>query len=327
MTTLTDTPVPTQGKKVNNILKFLKNVKAGLGRYYKGNPAAIIGTSVVGFVIIACLSAPLLTDKDPNRRVARGHQPPSAELWFGSTRAGKDVFSQVLYGGRSSLTVAFTAASIATFVSLLVGVSSGYLGGKVDEFLMALTNIVLVLPGLPLLIIFAALLGEVGPVIIAMMLGFTGWPWGARVLRSQTLAIRNKEFVIAAEVMGESKWRIIGVEILPNLISLVAGGFVGTTIYAIGAHAALEFLGLGDASVVSWGTMLYWAQSSAAFIVGAWWDFVVPGAVIAIVGGGLALINISIDQVSNPKLKTGSYIKIWKRLKQQVEMKRKGVAQ
>ena len=327
MTTLTNTPVPTQGKKVNNFLKFLKNVKAGLGRYFKGNPAAIIGTSLVGFIIVACLGAPLLTDKDPNRRVARGHQPPSAELWFGSTRAGKDVFAQVLYGGRSSLTVAFAAASIATFVSLLVGVTSGYMGGKVDEVLMALTNIVLVLPGLPLLIIFAALLGEVGPFIIAMMLGFTGWAWGARVMRSQTLALRNKEFIIAAEVMGESKWRIIAVEIVPNLISLVAGGFVGTTIYAIGAQAGLEFLGLGDASVVSWGTMLYWAQSSAAFIVGAWWDFVIPGTVIAIMGGGLALINISIDQVSNPKLKTGSYIKIWKNLKLQVELKRRGVAQ
>jgi len=305
-------------------MNFLKKLKDNLARYYKGNPAAIIGSAIVGTIIVACLAAPLLTDKDPNRRVARGHQPPSAELWFGSTRAGKDIFSQVLYGGRSSLTVAFTAAAIATIVSLLVGVTSGYMGGKVDEVMMAITNIVLVLPGIPLLIILAALLGEVGPVVIAMLLGFTGWAWGARVMRSQTLAIRNKEFIIAAEVMGESKWRIITVEIIPNLISLVAGGFVGTTLYAIGAQAGLEFLGLGDASVVSWGTMLYWAQSSAAFIVGAWWDFVVPGAVIALMGAGLALLNISIDQVSNPKLRTGAYIKIWKRMKADVDAKRRG---
>jgi peptide/nickel transport system permease protein len=303
------------------IKKFTKN----LGRYYKGNPAAIIGSLIVGTIVIACLAAPLLTDKDPNRRIARGHQPPSAELWLGSTRAGKDVFSQVLYGGRSSLSVALTAATIATVVSLLVGVSSGYFGGKVDEIMMAVTNIILVMPGLPLLIILAALLGEVGPVVIAILLGLTSWAWGARVMRSQTLALRNKEFVIAAEVMGESKWRIIVVEIIPNLISLVAGGFVGTTLYAIGAHAGLEFLGLGDASVVSWGTMLYWAQASAAFIVGAWWDFVVPGTVIALMGGGLALINISIDQISNPKLKTGSYIKTWRRMKAEVDAKRKGV--
>ena len=314
-----------QNKKDSRFMSFLSKLKSGLSRYYKGNPAAIIGSTLVGTIIIACLAAPLLTDKDPNRRIARGHQPPSAELWLGSTRAGKDVFSQVLYGGRASLTVAFAAAGIATVFSLLIGVTSGYMGGKVDEILMAITNIVLVLPGLPLLIVLSALLGEVGPLVIAMLLGLTNWAWGARVMRSQTLALRNKEFVIAAEVMGEAKWRIIFIEIIPNLISLVAGGFVGTTIYAIGAHAGLEFLGLGDASVVSWGTMLYWAQSSAAFIVGAWWDFVVPGTVIALMGGGLALLNMSIDQVSNPKLKTGSYIKIWRRMKADVIAKRKGV--
>jgi peptide/nickel transport system permease protein len=324
MTTIANNIDITVGKKESRIMNFLKKLKNSLGRYYKGNPAAIAGSLIVGTIIVACLAAPMLTDKDPNRRVARGHQPPSAELWLGSTRAGKDVFSQVLYGGRSSLAVAFSAATIATVVSLLVGVTSGYMGGKVDEVMMAMTNIFLVMPGLPLLIVLAALLGDSGPIVIAMLLGLTNWAWGARVMRSQTLALRNKEFVIAAEVMGESKWRIVLVEIIPNLISLVAGGFVGATLYAIGAQAGLEFLGLGDASVVSWGTMLYWAQSSAAFIVGAWWDFVVPGGVIALTGVGLALINISIDQVSNPKLKTGSYIKIWRQMKADVEAKRKG---
>lgn len=307
------------------MLKALKNFKGTLRRYFKGNPAAIIGTTIVTTIIVACLSAPLLTDTDPNRRVARGHQPPSAELIFGSTRAGKDIFSQVLYGGRISLMVAFTAAIMTTIIALAVGVTSGYLGGKTDETLMAITNILLVFPQLPLLIILAAFLGQVGPFIIALILGLTSWPWGARVMRSQTLALRNKEFVTAAETMGESKWRIVVVEIIPNLISLVAGMFVGTSLYAIGAQAGLEFLGLGDPTVVSWGTMLYWAQSSAAFIVGAWWDFVVPGTFIALMGGGLALLNISIDQVSNPKLKTGAYIKIWRRMKAEVEARRRGV--
>jgi peptide/nickel transport system permease protein len=326
MTTLTNNIDLTVGKKESRIMNFLKKLKDNLARYYKGNPAAIGGSLIVGTILIACLAAPLLTDKDPNRRTARGHQPPSAELWLGSTRAGKDIFSQVLYGGRASLSVALSAAFLATIVSLAVGVTSGYMGGKVDEVMMAITNIWLVIPGLPLLIVLAALLGDSGPVVIAILLGLTNWAWGARVMRSQTLALRNKEFVIAAEVMGESKWRIIAVEILPNLISLVAGGFVGATLYAIGAHAGLEFLGLGDASVVSWGTMLYWAQSSAAFVVGAWWDFVVPGVAIAFTGAGLALINISIDQVSNPKLKTGAYIKIWRQMKADVEAKRKGAA-
>ncbi|MGB0786123.1 MAG: ABC transporter permease [Alphaproteobacteria bacterium] len=304
-------------------MKFFQTTLAKLAKFFRGNTAGIIGTTIVGVIIIACLSAPLITDNAPNKRVARGHQPPSAELILGSTRAGKDVYSQVLHGGRTSLFVAFSAATVTTFIALGVGVTSGYFGGRADEILMAITNVMLVFPQLPLLIVLAAFLGQVGPPVIALILGLTSWPWGARVMRSQTLALKNKEFITAAEVMGEAKWRIIVFEIIPNLISLVAGMFVGASLYAIGAQAGLEFLGLGDPTVVSWGTMLYWAQSSAAFLVGAWWDFIVPGTAVALMGGGLALINISIDQVSNPKLRTGPYLKIWRRMRAQVEAKRR----
>ncbi len=297
------------------VIKFLR-------RFYRGNTAAILGSLIVVTVIIMSVSASLIAENEPNKRVARGHQPPSAELWLGSTRSGKDVFSQVLHGGKISLLVAFGAAVITTVIAVVVGVSAGYFGGRVDEILMSITNIVLVFPQLPLLIILAAFLGQVGPLIIALIIGLSSWAWGARVIRSQTMTIRNKEFILAAEVMGESKWRIIFVEILPNLISIVVGGAMGTCIYALMAEAGLEFLGLGDPTIITWGTMLFWAQSNAAFIVGAWWDMVVPGAAIAIFGGGLALLNMSIDQISNPKLKTGSYIKTWRRMKAEVEAQR-----
>lgn len=268
------------------------------------------------------MCASLIAENEPNKRVARGHQPPSTELLLGSTRSGKDVFSQVLHGGRISLLVAFGAATITTIIAVVVGISAGYFGGRVDEFLMSFTNIILVFPQLPLLIILAAFLGQVGPLVITLIIGLSSWAWGARVIRSQTMAIRNKEFILAAEVMGESKWRIIFVEILPNLISIVVGGAMGTCIYALMAEAGLEFLGLGDPTIITWGTMLFWAQSNAAFVVGAWWDMVVPGAAIAIFGGGLALLNMSIDQISNPKLKTGAYIKTWRRMKAKVDMQR-----
>ena len=308
----------------DHIMKRLRSLLSGLRGFYRGNTAGIVGTSIVVIITVMCLAAPALTEYDPNKRVARGHEAPSAEHIMGSTRAGKDVWSQALYGGRVSLMVAFAAATVTSIIALGVGVSAGYFGGRTDEIMMAITNVMLVFPQLPLLIILAAFLGNVGPFIIALILGLTSWPWGARVMRSQTLAIRRKEFITAAEIMGESKWRIIVVEIMPNLISLAAGMFVGTALYAIGAQAGLEFLGLGDPTVTSWGTMLYWAQSSAAFFVGAWWDFVVPGTFIALVGGGLALINISIDQVSNPKLKTGTYLKRWRQLNAEVEAKRQG---
>ena len=299
----------------NDFFKFLR-------RFYKGNPAAIIGSIIVATMILLSVFASSIAENDPNKRVARGHQPPSSELLLGSTRSGKDVFSQVLHGGKISLLVAFSAAMVTTVIAVAVGISAGYFGGRVDEILMSFTNIVLVFPQLPLLIIIAAFVGQVGPLVIALIIGLSSWAWGARVIRSQTMAIRNKEFVLAAEVMGESKLRIIFVEILPNLVSIVVGGAMGTCIYALMAEAGLEFLGLGDPTIITWGTMLFWAQSSSAFIVGAWWDMVVPGAAIAIFGGGLALLNMSIDQVSNPKLKTGSYIKTWRRMKADVEARR-----
>lgn len=299
----------------NKFLKFLR-------RFYRGNPTAIIGSIIVTTMILLSVFAGSIAENDPNKRVARGHQPPSVELLLGSTRSGKDVFSQVLHGGKISLLVAFSAAMITTVIAVAVGISAGYFGGRVDEILMSFANIVLVFPQLPLLIIIAAFVGQVGPLVIALIIGLTSWAWGARVIRSQTMAIRNKEFVIAAEVMGESKLRIMFVEILPNLVSIVVGGAMGTCIYALIAEAGLEFLGLGDPTIITWGTMLFWAQSNSAFIVGAWWDMVVPGAAIAIFGGGLALLNMSIDQVSNPKLKTGGYIKTWRRMKSEVEARR-----
>ena len=273
-------------------------------------------------MILLSVFAGSIAENDPNKRVARGHQPPSAELLLGSTRSGKDVLSQVLHGGKISLLVAFSAAMITTVIAVAVGISAGYFGGRVDEILMSFTNIVLVFPQLPLLIIIAAFVGQVGPIVIALIIGLSSWAWGARVIRSQTMAIRNKEFIIAAEVMGESKLRIMFMEILPNLISIVVGGAIGTCIYALMAEAGLEFLGLGDPTIITWGTMLFWAQSNSAFIVGAWWDMVVPGTAIAIFGGGLALLNMSIDQVSNPKLKTGGYIKTWRRMKSDIEARR-----
>lgn len=196
------------------------------------------------------------------------------------------------------------------------------MGGRVDSYLNFLTNVFLVFPQLPLLIVLAAFLGQVSSLVITLLLGLTSWPWVARVIRSQTLSLRHKEFVISAEVMGESRWRIILVEILPNLVSIVFGGFLGTTIYAMGAEAGLGILGLGDSTEVSWGSMLYWAQTSSSLFTGAWWEMLAPAMALALTGGALALINMSIDQMSNPKLKTGKHMKLWKKLKREADQRR-----
>lgn len=289
--------------------------------FYRGNYPAIIGSTILALFVLMSVFAPLLTEYDPEKRVGRPHLPPSEKHYLGTTRGGRDVFSQAVHGGRVSLIVAFSSGFIAISIAVLLGMSAAYFGGKVDEWINFFTNVVLVFPQLPLLIVLAAFLGQVGPPVIALLIGLTAWPWGARVIRAQTLSLRNKEFVYAAEIMGESRIRIILVEILPNLISIVGGGFIGVVMFALGSQAGLEFLGLGDPSAVTWGTMLYWAQNSSALYTGAWWDLFTPALIIALFGGALALINMSIDQVSNPKLKSGSHSKRWKKLALQQQQK------
>ncbi|GEA61320.1 ABC transporter permease [Vibrio comitans] len=311
--------------RARGLATTLRKLKGTLQDFFNGNPPAIIGTFLITIILAGALFSPVLVTHDPERRVARAHQEPSSEHFFGTTRSGRDVYSQVLHGGKKSLTVALSAGIIAMTLAVAVGVTSGYMGGKVDEWMNFVTNVFLVFPQLPLLIVLAAFLGQVSSLVITLLLGLTSWPWGARVIRSQTMALRNKEYIISAEVMGESKIRIILVEILPNLTSIVFGGFLGAVIYAMGAEAGLGILGLGDATEVSWGSMLYWAQTSAALYTGAWWEMIVPALALAITGGALALINMSIDQVSNPKLKTGAHMKLWAKMKKDAD-KRRGLA-
>lgn len=297
----------------------MKNLLA----FFKGNTPATVGIVIILVFVLLSVFATWITPYDAKKRVARGHQAPSAEYVLGTTRSGKDVLSQVIYAGRASLAVGFGAALLATLIAVLVGITSAYAGGRVDSFLMFITNVFLVLPGLPLIIVLAAFLGQVGPLSIAIILGFFGWAGGARVLRAQALSIREKEFVTAAEVIGESKWRIVIVEILPNMVSLIVGTLAGATLGAVMGQAALEFIGLGDPTVISWGTMLLWAQHSSALIVGAWWEAIVPGLAIAIFAGGLALFNIGMDQVSNPQLKGSKNLKQWKKLNDELEARRR----
>lgn len=311
--------------RARGLATTLRKLKGTLKDFFNGNPPAIIGTFLITIILAGALFSPVLVTHDPERRVARAHQEPSSEHFLGTTRSGRDVYSQVLHGGKKSLTVALSAGVIAMTLAVAVGVTSGYMGGRVDEWMNFITNVFLVFPQLPLLIVLAAFLGQVSSLVITLLLGLTSWPWGARVIRSQTMALRNKEYIISAEVMGESKIRIILVEILPNLTSIVFGGFLGAVIYAMGAEAGLGILGLGDSTEVSWGSMLYWAQTSAALYTGAWWEMIVPALALAITGGALALINMSIDQVSNPKLKTGAHMKLWAKMKKDAD-KRRGLA-
>ena len=268
------------------------------------NPKAAFGLLIVLFYALVALAAPLITDHDPNKRVSRPHQPPSVEYVMGTTRMGRDVYTQLVWGTRTSLMVGLIAGLIVTLIGTVIGLTAAYFGGIVDEVLNFATNVVLVLPQLPLLLVLAAFLGQVGPLSIALIIGLTSWAWGARVTRAQAMTLRNREFIQASELIGEPAWRMILVEMLPNLMSIIGFNFIGSVIFTIITQATLEFLGLGDPLSVSWGTMLYNANNASAITVGAWWEMAAPCAAIVVIGVGLSLLNFGVDEISNPRLRT-----------------------
>jgi peptide/nickel transport system permease protein len=287
-----ETPARTFGAGfLDGLRTFLQNRKAVVG--------ALI---LIAFGAVALL-APVISPGDPNDFVASRNLAPSTEHLFGTTGSGQDVLDQTVWGARRSMGVGFMVGILTTALAALVGMSAGYFGGRVDDILSLITNVFLILPALPLLVVLVGFLQGSSSWYFIFVLTVTGWSWGARVLRSQTLSLREKDFVSAAEVSGEGRFRIIFGEILPNMLSIVAANMFGATIYAIGAMAALEFLGLGNPSVISWGTNLYWAGNNGALLTGAWWTVVPSGLSIALVAFGLAMVNYAVDEVTNPRLR------------------------
>jgi peptide/nickel transport system permease protein len=279
------------------------------GRWQRLPAKAKVGTVLLGLFVLAAIIGPFVTPYDPsfqNPNPALSLQPPSAAHLLGTTQSGQDVLSQLLVGIRLTLELAVIVGVVATALSVLVGVTAAFLGGFWDDLLSLLSNVFLVIPALPLLILLLGYLPQRGQTATILVLSLLGWPWGARVIRAQTLAIRNRDFVAAAKETGEGSWRIITFEIMPNEVSLIAASFVNTVLYAIGASVALAFIGLADLSSWSLGTMLYWAQSQQALQLGAWWWFVPPGLAVALIGTGLVLLNTGIDELGNPRLRDAS---------------------
>jgi peptide/nickel transport system permease protein len=267
------------------------------------NRKATIGAAILLFFILVGIFAPWIAPYDPDEFVARPHQPPSTDYWFGTTGSGEDVFSQTVWGTRISLGTGLLVGVAVTVIGALIGMTAGYFRGRVDDLLSLITNVFLIIPGLPLIVVLAAFL-PAGFWTIAGVLTVTGWAWGARVLRSQTMSLREKDYVASALVSGENSFRIIFAEILPNMLSIVVAGMFGAVTYAIGAQAGLEFLGLGNPSSTSWGTNLYWAQNNAGLLTGAWWTIIPAGICIALIAFSMSMINYAIDEVTNPRLRS-----------------------
>ncbi|NUS05237.1 MAG: dipeptide/oligopeptide/nickel ABC transporter permease/ATP-binding protein [Nonomuraea sp.] len=268
------------------------------------SPKLVTGLVLITAIALFGVAGPLFAG-DPDAINDIGLTSPGGGHVLGTTQMGQDVLAQIAYATRGSLYIGVLVSVMATALSVLFGIVGSYVGGMVDEAFSLFSNVMLVIPGLPLVIVISAFVPpeQRGAWTIAVVLAITGWAGSARVLRAQTLTLRNREYVLAARVAGEPAWRIITVEILPNLLPLLASQFVFSMIAAILSEAGLSFLGLGASNSSTLGTMLYYAQNGFALQRGAWWWFAPPGLIIALFGCGLALINFSIDEIIDPKLR------------------------
>lgn len=278
------------------------NVKAVLS-----NPRAIAGGSILGFFIIVALLAPVISPYSPNDINFPTGLGPTWKHWLGTTQGGQDILSQLIWGTRASVSVGLLTGALICLVQLVTGVFAGYVGGLTDTASAMVTNVFLVLPALPLLIVLSAYLQGSGgsgstPVLIGVIT-ITGWAWGARVLRSQAIALRDRPFVEAARISGEGRWHIVLSHIVPNMLGIMVANFFGAALFAVLAEAGLEFIGLGNINTVTWGTMLYWAQNDSATLLGLWIWLLLPGACILLFGTALGLLNFAIDEIANPSLR------------------------
>ena len=266
-----------------------------------GSAKARIGFGIVMVILLAAILAPLIAPGDPKQYVGKQNQAPSSQFILGTNPQGKDVFRQLVWGGRLSLAIGFGSGALMVLIATVIGMIAGYYRGTLDDILNFIMNLFLVIPGLPLLVLLSAYL-KPGTLTIIFALAFTGWAYNARIIRAQTMSLREKDFVAAAVVSGEPALKVIFVHIMPNMVNIIVGGFIGAVIYGIMASTGLAFLGLASTADVTWGTNLFWAQNGGALMIGAWWAFMPSGLVVALVAFGLALINYGMDEITNPRL-------------------------
>jgi len=274
---------------------------------FSSNRMALVGLVMLLVIILVAIFAHQFARYDVTTSVDITskdiYRPPSLEHWFGTDDAGKDVFSNFVYGARISLTVGFFAAFISIFIGGLMGIVAGFYGGRVENLLMRFTDVMLVIPDLPLLVVIVAMT-KPNLMNIIFVIGLLGWTTTSRIVRSQTLAVKSRKFVLRARAIGAGNMHIIRHHILPLVLPLLVVNAILVISLAILNESTLSFLGLGDPTTLSWGQMLNFAFGRGAMSAGAWWALVVPGLGIVWVVLSLTLLGHGLEQVLNPRLET-----------------------
>jgi peptide/nickel transport system permease protein len=271
------------------------------------NRKSRLGLLMVGFAVLIALIAPLISVDDPLAfDIFAAKQAPSWNHLFGTTDQGSDIFSQVVVGARRSLLLGAATALLATALAAILGITAALVGGIFDDVVTFLTNVFLTIPAIPLLVVISGYLSDRGMTTMVVVLALVLWAFEARILRGQALQLINRDFIHSARASGESTARIVFAELMPNMISRIAAGFVLVFYIALLVDSGLEFLGLGDMTKTSWGVTLYWAQTNSTVLQGEWWPFFFPGAALGFTVLGLVLLLAGIDEISNPRLRRES---------------------
>jgi peptide/nickel transport system permease protein len=276
---------------------------ARMGRAIRSNRKATWGAGLLALFILIALFPGLIARDNPSSIAYKVSLGPSWHHLLGTTGLGQDMFAQVIWGARPVLEIAFGVGIASTAIAVLIGVAAAYLGGLWDGVLNLLTDILLVIPLFPLLIVIAGYLHSAGTLVMIAVITLTGWSYTARQLRSQALSLRKRDFLEAARVRGERPIYIIVVEIIPTMTSLLVASFLTNALYAVLFSSSLQFIGLGDPNQVSWGTMLRAAENNEAFQTGQSLWIIAPGLCIVALGAALALLNYAFDEVGNPALR------------------------
>jgi flagellin-like protein len=288
----------------------LDQLKRGIQNFasvYRRSISGLLGLVILLFFVFTAIFAPFLAPYNPYKRVDRPLKPPSSKYLLGTNDIGQDIFSELIYGTRVSLLIGFAAALFTVTIGTLIGVVSGFLGGTVEELLMRFTDVIMILPNIPLLILLMAIFGKQSFFIMVLAISITGWTTAARLVRSSTLSIKERAYVEAAKAIGAGDRHIISKHILPNVSPLIMATMIYEVAGAMMSEAGLAFLGLGDPSNKSWGMILHYAETSGGWYANmgypAWWWIIPPGLCIALTVASLVLIGQTMEEIINPRLR------------------------
>lgn len=268
------------------------------------NAKLIIGTSMILIVVLLGYVGPLFVDLERGEVASvLPDQSPNAEHWLGTQVEGRDMLAWLISSIPQTLRVGFLAGALGVMLGTIIGFVAGYYGGFVDTVLRNFTDIMLIIPGLLVLVVLTALVDVLTLEQMAIVIAAFAWMGAARVIRAQVLSLRERQYVEVAKMSGEKGLYIVFFELMPNMMPFILAAFVGAVIASVGTAIALFFLGLGPVSLNTLGSILYWAQSYQAVVIGYWWWWGPPVAILVILFSGLFIASIGLDEWANPRLK------------------------